>query len=137
MLQWLGLWKLILILCSYYSAATATTMVPAAAAAAAAAAPAAAIMYGYHNYGGRGNDRTPDHGNQHEGPPWDPAGSVTFDEWSREVRPWLVITAERMGPAAQAAALQRGLRGSARTFVYQLPTQVCISCFLVRLLGGA
>jgi hypothetical protein len=65
-----------------------------------------AVMYRYH-HGGRGHNGTPDHGNQHEGPPWDPARPVTFDEWSREVRPWLVITAERMGPAAQAAALQR------------------------------
>ena len=55
------------------------------------------------------------------GPPWDPAGSVPFRTWIREVQAWLNVTSTRLTPTAQAAAIQLGLRGTAREFALTLP----------------
>jgi hypothetical protein len=60
--------------------------------------------------GGQGDDRS-----MIRGPAWDPAGNVPYREWLREVYPWLATT-QRMTPSAQAGAIQRGLRGTARTY---------------------
>ena len=55
------------------------------------------------------------------GPSWDPAGHGPFREWIREVQAWLNATSTRLTPTAQAAALQLGLRGTARTYALTIP----------------
>ena len=60
-------------------------------------------------------------GNSTRGPRWDPNGNISFREWVTELQPWLSITSYRMGPAAQAAAMQMGLQGIARAFALQIP----------------
>ena len=55
------------------------------------------------------------------GPFWDPAGSVPFREYVYEVNAWLNVTSPRMTPQAQAAAMQRGLGGLARTLAMRVP----------------
>ena len=57
----------------------------------------------------------------HNGPHWDPAGSVPFRTWIREVQAWLNVTSARMQPSQQAAAIQLGLRGVAREFALSIP----------------
>ena len=60
-------------------------------------------------------------GDMAQGPTWDPAGNVPFRTWVREVSSWLNVTSTRLNPTAQAAALQRGLRGIARGFAMSIP----------------
>ena len=58
------------------------------------------------------------------GPYWDPSGTTPFREFVREVHAWLTVTAGRLTPPQQAAALQRGLGGHARTLAMRIPPQV-------------
>ena len=60
-------------------------------------------------------------GNMMTGPPWDPAGTVPFRTWVREVQAWLNVTSSRLQPSQQAAAIQLGLRGVAREFAVTIP----------------
>ena len=55
------------------------------------------------------------------GPTWDPAGNVPFREYVREVHAWLNVTSGRLTPPQQAAALQRGFGGHARTIAMRVP----------------
>ena len=61
--------------------------------------------------------------NNQNGPPWDPAGNIPFRDWMREVGAWLNVTSARLSPTAQAAAIQLGLRGTARTFAMAIPPE--------------
>ena len=58
------------------------------------------------------------------GPHWDPAGTVPWREFEREVHAWLNVTAGRLTPPQQAAALQRGLAGHARQIAMRIPPGV-------------
>ncbi len=71
-----------------------------------------AIMYMFHN----SNASTV------YGPSWDPAGTVTYREWVREVTVWLNATSTRLTPTAQAAAIQLGLGGTARRYAMMIPS---------------
>ena len=55
------------------------------------------------------------------GPPWDPNGRVSFREWMSELMPWLALSQRYLGPSGQAAAIQVGLSGIARTFALTIP----------------
>eukprot|EP00959_Pyramimonas_sp_CCMP1952_P071533 1494193-Pyramimonas_sp.AAC.1 len=58
------------------------------------------------------------------GPAWDSAGTVPFRQWVREVHARLSVQSGRMTPSRQAAALQRGLQGLARTLAMRIPPHV-------------
>ena len=58
------------------------------------------------------------------GPYWDPAGNAPFREFVREVHAWLNATSGTMTAPQQAAALQRGLGGLARTIAMRVPSAV-------------
>eukprot|EP00959_Pyramimonas_sp_CCMP1952_P466805 9490566-Pyramimonas_sp.AAC.1 len=58
------------------------------------------------------------------GPHWDPAGQVPFREFVREVHAWINVTTGNVAPSQQAAALQRGLGGLARTIAMRVPPAV-------------
>ena len=60
-------------------------------------------------------------GNTTEGPSWDPSGSIPFRTWVQEVHAWLNVTSSRLSPTAQAACIQRGLRGNARELAMATP----------------
>eukprot|EP00959_Pyramimonas_sp_CCMP1952_P050325 1051718-Pyramimonas_sp.AAC.1 len=53
------------------------------------------------------------------GPSWDPAGTMPFREYVREVHAWINVTSGNMTPPQQPAALQRGLQGLARRIAMQ------------------
>eukprot|EP00959_Pyramimonas_sp_CCMP1952_P189180 3957155-Pyramimonas_sp.AAC.1 len=59
-------------------------------------------------------------------PHWDPAGQVPFREFVREVHAWINVATGTMMPSQQAAALQRGLGGLARTIAMRVPSAVII-----------
>ncbi|MCP4469064.1 MAG: hypothetical protein GY813_20255, partial [Halieaceae bacterium] len=61
---------------------------------------------------------------QTHGPYWDPQGNVPFREYVYEVNAWLNVTSGRMTPQAQAAAIQRGLGGLARTLAMRVPPDI-------------
>ena len=54
-------------------------------------------------------------------PSWDPAGTVSFRTWVREVQAWLNLTSQRSLPPQQAAAIQLSLRGVARQLAMTIP----------------
>ena len=54
-------------------------------------------------------------------PAWDPNGHVPFRLWVQELQAWLTVTSGRLTPPQQAAAIQLGLRGSAREYALQIP----------------
>ena len=56
-----------------------------------------------------------------EGFLWGSEGDVPFRTWITQVHSWINATSSRMTATAQAAAIQRGLRGSARQFAMALP----------------
>eukprot|EP00959_Pyramimonas_sp_CCMP1952_P268256 5609089-Pyramimonas_sp.AAC.1 len=58
------------------------------------------------------------------GPHWGPAGQVQFREFVREVHAWINATTGNMTPSQQAAVLQRGLGGLARTIAMRAPPAV-------------
>eukprot|EP00959_Pyramimonas_sp_CCMP1952_P201164 4207021-Pyramimonas_sp.AAC.1 len=55
---------------------------------------------------------------------WDLAGQVPFREFVREVRAWINVAAGNITPSQQAAALQRGLGGLARTIAMRVTPAV-------------
>eukprot|EP00959_Pyramimonas_sp_CCMP1952_P256075 5348618-Pyramimonas_sp.AAC.1 len=61
---------------------------------------------------------------QTHGPYWDPRGNVPFREYVYEANAWLNVTSGRMTPHAQAAAIQRGLGGLARTLAKGVPPDI-------------
>ena len=80
-----------------------------------------AIGYMMGNMGaGRNNDEA----SLTRGPYWDPSGNVLFRSWVREVHAWLNVTSGRATPQQQAAALQRGLGGLARTLAMRVPSNI-------------
>ena len=60
-------------------------------------------------------------GNLNVCPTWDPAGTVPFRTWVREVQAWLNVTSQRSLPPQQAAAIQLSLRGVARNLAMTIP----------------
>ena len=58
------------------------------------------------------------------GPYCDPAGNVSFREFVREVHAWINVISGTMTPPQQAAALQRGLGGLARTIAMVVPSAI-------------
>ena len=58
------------------------------------------------------------------GPHWGPAGNTPFRECVRAVHAWVNVTTGTMTPSQQAAALQRGLGGLARTIAMRVPSAV-------------
>ena len=58
------------------------------------------------------------------GPFWDPNGTVPFRDYVREVHAWVNVTTGTMTPSQQAACLQRGLGGLARTIAMRVPSVV-------------
>ena len=58
------------------------------------------------------------------GPFWDPSGNVPFRDYVREVHAWVNVTTGTMTPSQQAACLQRGLGGLARTIAMRVPSIV-------------
>eukprot|EP00959_Pyramimonas_sp_CCMP1952_P346182 7250822-Pyramimonas_sp.AAC.1 len=58
------------------------------------------------------------------GPHWDPAGQVPFREFVREAHARINVATGNMTPSQQAAALQRGRGGLARTIAMRVPPAV-------------
>ena len=53
-----------------------------------------------------------------------PSGNVPFRDYVREVHAWVNVTTGTMTPSQQAACLQRGLGGLARTIAMRVPSIV-------------
>eukprot|EP00959_Pyramimonas_sp_CCMP1952_P346709 7261702-Pyramimonas_sp.AAC.1 len=64
----------------------------------------------------RGGDDT-----ETTGPHWGPAGLVPVREFVQQVHAWINVTTGTMTPSEQAATLQRGLGGLARTIAMRVP----------------
>ena len=58
------------------------------------------------------------------GPAWDPAGTVPFRQWVREVHAWLNVQSDIATPSRHAAALQHGLQGQACSSGMRAPSNV-------------
>ena len=57
-------------------------------------------------------------------PSWSPEDRRSFRDWSQDVLAWSILT--DLDEPRQAAALRLSLRGSAQTFVRQLPAQALL-----------
>eukprot|EP00959_Pyramimonas_sp_CCMP1952_P247415 5172150-Pyramimonas_sp.AAC.1 len=57
-------------------------------------------------------------------PTWGPVGSVPFPDSTREVHAWINVATGAATPSQQAAALQRGLEGLARTIAVKVSPAV-------------